>query len=335
MFPNTVSDTERVQTAGLINYVAEYMNSKTVKYYNNYQTDLKSITNQLGLKIGGFTDKAKFKLILDSRTPYNEGNVFVPDENYQIFLNKSSVVDLVPYSGVIIEKVASGFIIKGYDYDNPYFKYITPIELADDPLVSVGGVSEDFVSWTSGQVYSPGFIVKFADEFYMTETLHTAGDSFEQANFVRLSELPVKGGRQAFFRRQWNEGINQQPTELAYGTQIRTIQGVVDFLLGYERYLKSQGFIFENYNKEINEVEDWSLSAKEFMFWTTQNWQANSVITLSPGAINLQFYRKYHVADNLFDNFYGYNLFKADGKKLLQANVNVYRDNDNLSLIHI
>ena len=329
VFPNTVSDTERVQTAGLINYVAEYMNSKTVKYYNNYQTDLKSITNQLGLKIGGFTDKAKFKLILDSRTPYNEGNVFVPDENYQIFLNKSSVVDLVPYSGVIIEKVASGFIIKGYDYDNPYFKYITPIELADDPLVSVGGVSEDFVSWTSGQVYSPGFIVKFADEFYMTETLHTAGDSFEQANFVRLSELPVKGGRQAFFRRQWNEGINQQPTELAYGTQIRTIQGVVDFLLGYERYLKSQGFIFENYNKEINEVEDWSLSAKEFMFWTTQNWQANSVITLSPGAIDLQFYRKYHVADNLFDNFYGYNLFKADGKKLLQANVNVYRDNDN------
>ena len=34
-----------------------------------------------------------------------------------------------------------------------------------------------------------------------------------------------------------------------------------------------------------------------------------------------QFYRKHHVADNLFD--------KADGKKLLQANVNVYRDNDN------
>ena len=52
-------------------------------------------------------------------TPFNEGNVFVPEENYQVFLNKSSVVDLVPYSGVIVEKVASGFIIKGYDYDNP------------------------------------------------------------------------------------------------------------------------------------------------------------------------------------------------------------------------
>ena len=39
--------------------------------------------------------------------------------NSQIFLNKSSVVDPVSYSGVIIEKVASGFIIKGYDYDEP------------------------------------------------------------------------------------------------------------------------------------------------------------------------------------------------------------------------
>ena len=47
---------------------------------------IQSIKNMLGFKLGGFTDKSKFKLILDSRTPTNEGNVFVPDENYQIFL---------------------------------------------------------------------------------------------------------------------------------------------------------------------------------------------------------------------------------------------------------
>ena len=38
---------------------------------------------------------------------------------------------------------------------------------------------------------------------------------------------------------------------------------------------------------------------------------------------------KTRVADNIFDNFYGYNMSKVDGKKLLQANVNTYRDNDN------
>jgi hypothetical protein len=329
VFPNTTSDTIRVQTAGLVNYVHDYMNSRTVKYYKNYQTDLKNVTNQLGLKIGGFTDKSKFKLILDSRTPFNEGNVFVPEENYQIFLNKSSVIDLVPYSGVIIEKVQGGFVIRGYNYNNPYFKYYSPISLADDPVVRVGGVSADFVTWTEGQSYSPGLIVEFGGRYFMTESQHIAAESFDQTKFVAMPELPVEGGRTAVFHRQWNEGINDEPLELAYGTQLQTIQQVVDFLLGYERYLKVQGFVFENYNTDINEVEDWRLSAKEYMFWTTQNWAEKSVITLSAGANKICYYKKYHVADDIFDNFYGYNLFKADGKKLIPAYASVYRDNDN------
>ena len=78
------------------------------------------------------------------------------------------------------------------------------------------------------------------------------------------------------------------------------------------RYLKSEIFSFENYNNDIQEVEDWRLSAKEYMFWTTQNWAENSVITLSAGANKICYYKKYHVADDIFDNFYGYNLYKAD-----------------------
>ena len=329
VFPNTDQDTTRVTTSGLVNYIAEYMNSKTIKYYSQFKTDLKNVTNQLGLKIGGYTEKTKFKLALDSRTPYNEGNVFVPEENYQVFLNKSSVIDLIPYSGVIIEKVAAGFIVRGYNYNNPYFKYYSPVELADDPVARVGGVTESFVTWSSGQSYSPGLIVEFGSQYYMTETQHVAGDNFDQSKFVKLAELPTTGGRTAIFHKQWNEGINDEPLELAYGTMFRTIQGVVDFLLGYERYLNAQGFKFEQYNTEINQVEDWRLSAREFMFWTTQNWAENSVITLSAGANKLCFYKENHVADNIFDNFYGYNMFKADGKKLLQAFVNTYRDNDN------
>ena len=126
----------------------------------------------------------------------------------------------------------------------------------------------------------------------MTEKQHIAGDNFEQENFVRLTELPITGGRTAKFHRQWNEGINEEPQELSYGTMFRTIQGVVDFILGYERYLKGQGFKFEQYNTEINQVEDWSLSAREFMFWTTQNWAENSVITLSAGANRLCSHRE-------------------------------------------
>ena len=58
-----------------------YLASNETLRFKEYQTKLKSLENKLGSKIGGFTQKSKFKLILDSRTPTNEGNIFVPEEN--------------------------------------------------------------------------------------------------------------------------------------------------------------------------------------------------------------------------------------------------------------
>ena len=123
IFPNTHLDTEQTYTSGLINYIAGYMASSVVRSYTEYKNNLKNITNQIGFKVGGYTDKNKFKLILDSRTPLNEGNVFVPDENYSIFLNKSSPIQTISYSGIIIEKRPNGYKIKGYDNYATSFKY--------------------------------------------------------------------------------------------------------------------------------------------------------------------------------------------------------------------
>ena len=66
------------------------MASDVAKNYNEYKNNLRTIDNPLGFKLAGYTDKEKFKLILDSRTPQRmgEGNVFVPDENYKIFKHK-------------------------------------------------------------------------------------------------------------------------------------------------------------------------------------------------------------------------------------------------------
>ena len=330
VFPNTTSDATRVNTCGLVNVIANYLNSRDVNVYSAYQTNLKSIDNKLGIKIGGFTEKSKFKLILDSRTPYNEGNVFVPDENYQIFLNTSSLTELVTYSGVIIEKKAEGFIIRGYDNVNPYFKWFTPTPKADDPFVTIGGISDDFVVWAEKQRYVEGAIIQFSNNFYVAKENHTTdATGFNQELYQRLPDLPLRGGRSAFFRRSFNTELVKEPAELAYGTMYKTEQEVVDFLLGYSKYLESIGFTFNNYNDNIKEVENWRVSAKEFLFWTTQNWAENSVIALSPGANQLNFYRTHNVADNIFDTFYDYSLLKADGKKLIQEYARVARNDDN------
>jgi hypothetical protein len=84
---------------------------------------LKSLQIKISSKLAGFTTKEKFKLILDSRSPLNEGNVFIPQENYDIILNSSTPVTTIDYSGVLIEKTTSGFIVKGYNKSTPEFNY--------------------------------------------------------------------------------------------------------------------------------------------------------------------------------------------------------------------
>jgi len=322
-FPNTINAKDRTYTSGYINYVYDYLASNVTVTYESYVNNLQAITNQIGFKLAGFTSKDKFKLILDSRTPLNEGNVFVPDENYKIVLNKSVPIKNVYYSGVILEKQSYGFIVKGYNNDQPYFYYNKPNALASDPQVNVGGISQSFVYWTPNKLYTKGTIVDFGNDYYRATEAHTSGTDFDGTKFTKLAALPLVGGHDAYFRKKFQSKVSVLP----YGSVLKTIQDVVDFMLGYGHYLEQQGFVFDYYSPEDEFVADWNTSAKEFMFWTTQNWKAGSVITLSPGAYQLKFISKYAAVDDIYDTFYGYRLLKADGKKLIPEYVSLTREN--------
>ena len=327
VFPNSSQDVSvRIFSAGFINFIADYLASNVLLNYDIYKDRLFRITNQLAFKIGGFTDKKKFSLILDSRTPLNEGNVFIPEENYKIILQTSSPIELLTYSGVVIEKSASGYILRGYDTTNPIFTYLPYIESETDPIVNVGGISEAFINWAPNQRYVKGSIVSFNSVYYRVKDAHTSATNFDSTKFSKLPELPKVGGRDAIFRKQFDVA---DPQQLAYGTLLRTSQEVVDFLLGYGEYLTFKGFIFDNFNSEIGAVENWKLSAREFLFWTTQNWDAGTLLTVSPSAQKLEFYNPTSIVDNVFDTFYDYSLIKADGTKLKKEFTNISRNIDN------
>ena len=315
VFPNTYKDTVQVYTSGLVNYIANYMAADITASYDNYKSNIKSIKNQLGYKLAGFTDKEKFRLILDSRTPLNEGNVFVPDENYKIFLNTSTPIKTVSYSGVIIERRSDGYVIKGYDSEIASFKHYAPITAQSDPSINIGGISESYLIWDSNKQYVAGQNVEYQGSYYRAKSNFNSGSDFDTTNLVKLPSLPLIGGRNATLRRKFNKNII---TESNYGTLFITVQDVVDFLLGYGEYLKDQGFVFDYYESDANVVLDWRHSVNEFLFWTTQNWGEGSVITLSPASTQLKFQTEYAMVDNIFDSFYGYSLLKSDGTPLVQ-----------------
>ena len=267
--PNTYSSSSRVATAGLINYITDYILSDNLRSYNQYVYDLNNINFNLSYRIGGFTSKEKFNLLLDSKNPTAVGGVFVPQENYNIILNSSSPVKKITYSGVIITKLQDGYEVKGYSKTQPFFKYYAWVQSGNK--INVGGISESFALWTVNERYVVGKIAKYNGQFYRTTITHVSTTDFDPANFQKLGALPINGGRDAQLRKRWDR---TDAIVVPYGTKFRTVQEVVDFLQGYGEYLKDQGFIFDDFNNELATVTNWDTSIKEFLFWTTQNWSS-------------------------------------------------------------
>jgi len=307
---------------GLFSYVLDYIRSNAVNteslydFFSNYNVKLSS-------RIGGFVDKSQQKYLLDSKSPQSKtSGVFIPQEDYEIFFNVSSPSSVVTYSGVIIEKVPTGFKLSGYDKLDASFVYYDYFARLDDPAISVGGVSENYSDWTTEKFYSKGALVKYNSKFYRVSQTHTSGQTFDSNQFVEISTLPLVGAVTAVKRTSFDK---QTVLTTPYGTVIENIQGVVDFLLGYQAYMKDQGLVFDDYNTDLQVSNDWETSCKEFMFWTTHNWATGAIISLSPAALKIKITAVGSVADNILDTFYDYSIFKADGTKLSPDEVDVYR----------
>ena len=107
------------------------------------------------------------------------------------------------------------------------------------------------------------------------------------------------------------------------------IQDVVDFMLGYGKYLEELGFTFSQFRQDTYDVSDWQTSVREFLYWTTQNWGSGTVLSLSPGADKINFTSNYATASNVLETFFGYSILKADGKILPTTNLKFAKDSDN------
>lgn len=312
--------------AGLVMYLVSYSQSRGISL-DIVESKIKGLDVNLSTRLSGFVDKAQQKYLLDSKNPKStSGSVYVPTENYDIIFNVSSPISTISYSGVIIEKNDTGWYVTGYDDIHPYFNTFEAQSSQSDPLLSIGGISENFVEWSAGKDFSNGIIAKYNNTYYRSLSTHQDLDATGLANstlWKKLPKLPLVGAVEAFKRRSFN---NFEITKVGYGTNFTTIQGVVDFLLGYEAYLKSQGFLFENYDPENQVSQDWTTSCKEFMFWTKHNWAVGSIISLSPSSLKLDIQTPVGVADNLLDGFYDYQVLKSDGKPLQPQYINVNRE---------
>lgn len=317
------------QHVGLLKYLVGYIKSRGI----SADTILDKINNldvALSYRMSGFVDQQQQKFLLDSKNPSaSTSSIYIPNENYDIIFNVGAPIASVSYSGVILEKTEGGWIATGYDDIHPYFNYHQPMPNQRDPLISVGGVSEAFLDWAPDKSYNNGTIVRYSNDFYRALRTHRSDTAFENSFWQKLAEIPKIGAVEALRRRSFNTLSAKQ---LSYGTKLTSIQQVVDFLLGYESYLKSQGFRFDRYDTENQTSQDWFTSAKEFMFWTKHNWEVGSLIALSPAAERVDVTVPVGVADNVLDGFYDYQILKGDGKPLQPKFININRQFQNITV---
>ena len=127
--PSIYSSSTRVQTAGIINFITNHIVSDKLDLYTQYNYELQNIKYVLSYRLGGFSSKEQFNLILDSKSQQTTSNVFVPKDDYSLILNTSSPIKKITYSGVIITKVYDGYTVKGYSKTQPYFTYYNWIQI--------------------------------------------------------------------------------------------------------------------------------------------------------------------------------------------------------------
>ena len=317
------------QSAGLVCYVINYLRSQG-QQESLLLDKILGIDVNLTTRLSGFVDQTQQKYLLDSKSPRSSSSsIFIPPENYEIIFNSSTPVSTISYSGVLIEKTDGGWKITGYDNQFPYFNYFSAIESPGDSVIAVGGVSEDIVKWQPEKFYGNGTCIQNGNNYYRSIKSFTSGVNFNTENLKQIPQPSTVGSVNALYRKTF---YKLRPNVLSYGEILPTIQKVVDFLLGYGAYLSSQGFVFDQYDRDNKTSQDWLTSSKEFMFWTKHNWDVGALISISPSASKVNVNFALGVADNLFDNFYPYQILKADGTALLPAFINVNRDFQNLTI---
>jgi hypothetical protein len=314
---------------GTVNYVVALLITQT-KLPSVIANKLGNIEVKLSNRLSGFVDKSQFSYVLDSRTPQSaSSSIYVPPENFEIVFNVSSPIQSVVYSGVVVEKRADGWKIYGYDKLNPTFKYYEALPTNADYLISVGGVSENFVVWAANKFYGKGMIVSYNNLYYRAKSNHTSGTDFDLTAWQIISKLPLVGATEALNRTYFDKDT---VLEMQYGTVKTSIQEVADFIFGYGTYLIAQGIVFDGYNSDLQVARDWTTSVKEFLYWTSHNWDVGSIVTLSPAAEELEIKIPLGTVDSLLDSFYDYSILRSDGTKLSSVYLDVNRDYQTFAL---
>lgn len=313
-----IVNNERYIGSGIQQWITDRVVSQGQDITTNFGNIVRGTGVQLGHKMGGYTETENITVVAD-----NFG--LVPQEDTPIALYSSASLQEFVYSGVIIRWNGKGFQVFGYDTLYPLFKTIPHDVNGRKVSIRVGEPEpEPRPRWETNTSYALGIIVQYQGSIFECTIAHTSTENFERSNW-RFIGSPTASN--AVVVTEYTDGILDSPVvSIPYGTEFTTRQDVYQFLIDYERYLKTEGWVFDKFNDDTNTINNWRQSGKEYLFWTLTKWAAGNFIALSPLSDLVKFETEQGVTQNVETLVNGsYPLLDKTGQKIETQDTTVVR----------
>lgn len=317
---------ELIRIYGVSQIISNYLESQGKNITTKFGSYLRNTSANLGYRLSGFIDNNNLTVVSDSFG-------LVPKENKTVKLYKSNSVKEKFYGGVIIERSEKGFKVYGYDLLTQSFNIIPGDSFGPKVKVGIGSKGRPYAIWTKNTLYQIGDIVEYesTDSYFRCIKQHVSSENFADDAWVKINLPPIAYQLEVVKKTRAKQG---KPVEkVLYGREFQNHQDTFDFLIDYERYLVEEGFIFDQYDSDANDVVDWTWSGKEFLSWVLTNPSPGDLIALSPASQKVKFITDHGYIEPVEQIIQGiYSILNRDGNRIDPKDTIVSRIDGQLEL---
>jgi hypothetical protein len=174
-----------IRSHGYPTWIAEYATSLNLDITNEVGKKLREVDLRLAYKVSGYTDKKYVKLYADQSSPSSvNSSILIPDNDYQIKLVKSAPRLSLTYSGVIVSRSGTGFVVRGYDQTKPYFIIETAKQDGENTIIQSGTDTVEVGKNSSGRFVNVPYGTEFFDKAQVVDFLTSIGRYQERLGFT-------------------------------------------------------------------------------------------------------------------------------------------------------
>lgn len=322
---------EPIANIGYTQFVHSWLAFQGLNTTIDFADKVRTVNIKLAHRLAGFSDKDTLTVRSDQFSATGTStSLVIPDENVQLTVHSSPYKTRNFYSGVIIQKNAEGYKVKGYD---KHFGYFNTLELnlgGRTSQIEVGGDPAAYTNWEPNTSYPQTTIVSHLGSFYQAPQFVTSSGTFINTLWTRLASLPQLGAERAAVYLDANPEI----VRVDYETQFTTTQEVVNFLSGLGLFQKQQGYDFGIYDNDINDVRNWTYAVKQFLFWVSGGWDNTNTLELSPLGSKVKFDSTTGMVakiDRVSNN--QFTLLDQDSKSIAPTECTIIREGNTIEII--